>query len=341
MSPTAYVVSATSSNDEPVPVDQVEPASKLYSQDAMSEAGVTSIVRSLVILSVELVPESLCSAKSGAAGATVSMVNVAVAADAVCAFPAASVCVAETATAPSPSLSTSLDVSATACAVPSPVTDLVTVPDWPVRVTTIAAPLSPLTVITPPVAAASASVAPFATPDPSATTGAAGAIVSIVKVVVAAAAVCAFPAASVCVADTATAPSPRVSTSLDVSAMACAVPSPVTDLVTVPDWPVSVTTIAEPFSPLTVMTPPDAAASASVAPSLTPDPSANTGAVGAIVSTVNVAVFGVASCGLPAASVCATDTVTDPSPSVSTSSAVNETATAEPVPVTVFTTAPD
>ena len=89
------------------------------------------------------------------------------------------------------------------------------------------------------------------------------------------------------------------------------------------------------------MTPPDAAASASVAPSLTPDPSANTGAVGAIVSTVNVAVFGVASCGLPATSVCTTDTVTDPSPSVSTSSAVNGTATADPVPVTVLTTDPD
>ena len=89
------------------------------------------------------------------------------------------------------------------------------------------------------------------------------------------------------------------------------------------------------------MTPPDAAASASVAPSLTPDPSTKTGAVGAIVSSVNVAVLGAASWGLPAASVCATDTVTDPSPSVSTSSAVSGTATAEPVPVTVFTTDPD
>ena len=67
---------ATSSNAVPVPVAQVEPASRLYSQDDMSEASVTSIVRSLVILSVELVPESTWSAKSGAAGAIVSISNV-------------------------------------------------------------------------------------------------------------------------------------------------------------------------------------------------------------------------------------------------------------------------
>ena len=235
MSPTAYVVSATSSNDEPVPVDQVEPASKLYSQDAMSEAGVTSIVRSLVMLSVELVPESLWSAKSGAAGATVSIEKVISAGWAACVLPAASVCVTITKTAPSPSVSTSEAVNEIASADPVAVKVLVTEALTPVNTASIFAPSSPVTVMTPPVAAASESVAPFATPSPRATVGAPGATVSIVNVVVAAAAVCAFPAASVCVAETATAPSPRVSTSLDVSATACAVPSPVTDLVTVPD----------------------------------------------------------------------------------------------------------
>ena len=65
-----------------------------------------------------------------------------------------------------------------------------------------------------------------------------------------------LPAASVAVALTLTAPLPKVVRSSAIKATACDAPVAVTDLVTVPAVPVKVTLTAEPFSAVSVTTPP-------------------------------------------------------------------------------------
>ena len=100
------------------------------------------------------------------------------------ALPAVSVCVAETLTAPAPRDVTLASVSTTPTGVlPNPVTVLVTMPEVPVKVTTIVLPNSPMTETTPPAAVASTKVAPPVTPLPRAMVAAAGALVSISIVV--------------------------------------------------------------------------------------------------------------------------------------------------------------
>ena len=95
-----------------------------------------------------------------------------------------------------------------------------------------------------------------------------------------------MPAASVCVADTVIVPSPSVLRSSGSSTTATGVLSaPVTVLVTVPLPPVKLTAMLAPASPTTVTTPSAAVASAAVAPSATPVPSASVGATGGLVST--------------------------------------------------------
>ena len=95
------------------------------------------------------------------------------------AFPAASVAVADTATEPFPRVVRSPETRATATAdAPLPVTDLVTDPELPVKVTETEEPDSAVRVTTPPAAMASAEVAPLETPVPRARIGAAGAEVS-------------------------------------------------------------------------------------------------------------------------------------------------------------------
>jgi hypothetical protein len=111
----------------------------------------------------------------------------------------------------------------------------------------------------------------------------------------------ALPAASVATALTLMEPSPRVVRSALLRTTACAEPVPVTVFVTVLLPRVKVTTVLAPLSALTVTAPPAAVASALVAPSATPVPSAKVGATGAAVSKVKLLVP--ALLALPAASV--------------------------------------
>ena len=94
-----------------------------------------------------------------------------------------------------------------------------------------------------------------------------------------------LPAESEAVADTETVPLPRVVRSAGARTTGTAVvPLPVTVLVTVLEPRVKVTATEEPDSAVRVTTPPEAVASAEVAPLATPVPSVRTGALGAEVS---------------------------------------------------------
>ncbi len=242
-------------------------------------------------------------ASKTAAGEVVSSVKEVVDAGEVCGLPAASVCVAETLTVPSPSVARSALESVTGWADPVPVSVFVTVFVPRVNVTTIVAPVSPVTLATPEACVASAAVAPLAIPVPRASVTAAGGVVSRVKEVVEAAAVCGLPARSVWVAETFTVPLPSVVTSAVVSVTGCGLPVPVRFLVTVAAPRVNVTTMAAEVSPVTVTTPEACVASDWVAPLATPVPRASVGAVGATVSSVKEVVAAAAVCGLPAESV--------------------------------------
>ena len=94
-------------------------------------------------------------------------------------MPAKSVTLALTVIVPSPKVVRSPLAKVTPCAVPVPVTVLVSVFMPLVKVTSILAPLSPLTVTTPPVWIASVLVAPPLTPVPKAMTGVAATVSTI------------------------------------------------------------------------------------------------------------------------------------------------------------------
>ena len=112
-----------------------------------------------------------------------------------------------------------------------------------------------------------------------------GASVSSTKLVLPA--VLALPAASVATALTVMVPLPRVVRSAAVSCTAMAVaPLPMTVLLTLLLPRVKVTLTVASCSAVRVTTPEAAVASACVAPPATPVPSAKTGAVGALVSTL-------------------------------------------------------
>ena len=130
-------------------------------------------------------------------------------------------------------------------------------------------------------------------------TGVLGAIVSKVKLLLPSALV--LPALSVALALTLIVPLPKVVRSALVKVTACEAPVPVKDLVTVLAPLVKVTETAAPLSAVRVTTPPACVASVAVAPPATPVPSAKTGALGAIVSTLKVKVLEVPI--LPAVSV--------------------------------------
>ena len=162
-------------------------------------------------------------------GATVSSTKLEV--PAVEALPAASVATALTLIVPLVSVVKSPAASVTACALPVPVIVLVTVLEPLVKVTTMVEPVSPDTVTTPPTCVASAEVAPPVTPVPNANVGVVGAMVSSTKLEVPA--VEALPAASVATALTLIVPLVNVVKSPAASVTACALPVPVTVLVTV------------------------------------------------------------------------------------------------------------
>ena len=67
MVPAAYVVSSESSKLVPVPVDQVDPASKLYCQVAPASRPPTFIVASFVMPSAPELPVSAARARLGVA----------------------------------------------------------------------------------------------------------------------------------------------------------------------------------------------------------------------------------------------------------------------------------
>ena len=244
-------------------------------------------------------------------------------------FPAVSVAVLATMTAPWPSVVRSPAVRATDCAAPFPVRVLVTLPAVPVNNTLTLAPVSAVTLSTP--AAASAAVL---SASPAALTLRAGATVSSTKPP--AVLVAAFPAASVAVASTVTAPSPRVVRSAEDSTAACAAPLPVRALVTTPDWPVRTTLTALPDSAVTLRTPPPAVASAAV---LAASPEPVTFKAGAELSRRNPPVALVLA--LPAVSVAVVSTATGPSPKVVSSAELSAMVCAAPLPVRVLVTLPE
>ena len=201
-------------------------------------------------------------------------------------LPAASVAAALTVIRPSPKVNRSAASSTTASAVPpAPVSVLVTVPP-PLRlkVTTVLAPLSLVSVITPPGCVASALVAPLFTPLPKVNTGADGERVSRSKLLVPAP--LALPTLSVATALTLMVPSPKVARSAGSRVTATGVvPLPSTVLVTVLAALLKVTSTVAPASATTVTTPETSVASTLVAPPLTPVPRAKVGDKGGSKST--------------------------------------------------------
>ena len=201
-------------------------------------------------------------------------------------------------------------VSTTATGVlPLPITVLVTLfgvgEALSLKVTTTVAPCSAVRLITPVLAMASAAVAPPATPVPKAKTGASGASVSSLKLVLPA--LLALPPASVATALTLMVPLPKVARLSAVKVTATGVlPLPVTVTGTLLTPLEKVTTTEAPGSAVTSTTPPAAVASALVAPLDTPVPKVKVGATGAAVSTKKPALSAMATCvitaGLPAAS---------------------------------------
>ena len=117
-------------------------------------------------------------------------------------------------------------------------------------------------------------------------TGAVGAIVSKVKLELPS--VLVLPALSVAAALTLIVPLPKVVRSALLKVTACEAPVPVKDFVTVLAPLLKVTETAAPLSAVRVTTPLPWVASVLVAPPATPVPSAKTGAVGTIVSTLKV-----------------------------------------------------
>ncbi len=161
--------------------------------------------------------------------------------------------------------------------------------------------------------------------------GAAGATVSRVKPPNALLVV--LPATSLAVLETLTAPWPRVARLAAVRVTACAAPLPARVLVTEPAVPVKTTLTAEPFSALTVTTPPAAVAAAAF---LAATPWATTARAGATVSRAKPPVLLVLV--LPAASRAVVVTVTAPSPRLLRSAPVRLTAWAPPLAVKDFVT---
>ena len=225
------------------------------------------------------------------------------------ALPAASVATALTLMVPSAKLARSALVKTTATAVlPLPMTVLVKVlagVALSLKVTTTVAPCSAVRLSTPALAVASSAVAPPATPVPKANTGASGAMVSSVKLVLLE--LLALPPASVATALTLMVPLPRVARLAGVKVTGTGVlPLPMTVIGTLLTPLLKVTTTEAPCSAVTRTTPPAAVASASVAPLDTPELKVRVGATGAAVSTKKPALSAMATwvttAGLPAAS---------------------------------------
>ena len=166
----------------------------------------------------------------------------------------------------------------TVWALPVPVTDLVTVWLPLVKVSATVLPFSAVTLTEPLLVTRSVAEAPVSVE--SASVGAAGPVVSSVKLLVAA--LLDRPLA-LATALTEIAPSPSVVRSAEVSTTATAEPVPVTDLVSVCVPLVKVTSMVVPEAALTVTTPLAWVASAALAPLVpTPLPSVTTGAVGGV-----------------------------------------------------------
>ena len=289
------------------------------------------------VVSALLAVSSTATASMVGAAITVSIVKLVVVAAAVWGFPAASVCATETATEPSPSVSTSADVRVIGWAEPVPVTVFVSAPDCPVSVATIVAPLSPLTVITPSDAVASASVAPFETPAPRTTVGVAGAVVSMDKSRAELLAL-GFSATSTCAAVNVSEPSPMAATSAAVTATDH-LPSAPTTAVLPPasDAPLAkVSATVAPTSPVPVMLNPVVASAEFTASS--PRTASTVGA--ATVTSVVILKLGAAALLFPTASACVTVRMVLPSANRSTLVPWFSTMDQLPSPATVAVLAP-
>ena len=146
-------------------------------------------------------------------------------------MPAKSVVKAVTEITPSPSAATSAAVKVTACVAPVAATTLVTLLTPLANLTVTVSPAEANRLNTPPVATASATEVAPPIPALRAGAGAAGGMVSSVKLNEPA--WLALPAASVATADTLTAPSPSVATSVPLKVTACEAPVPATVFTTV------------------------------------------------------------------------------------------------------------